>query len=199
MHDQAQLGVFFHHRDDLAAQLVGQHGHLDVLVVLEAVADDGRVVIGESHDGHQLGFRARFEPELEGTPELEHLLDDLALLVDLDRINAAVVGLILVLGDGGGEGVVNLAQPVLEDVGEANQEGDRNPAQDQRIDQLLQIDGAGGVLGRMDADVSQIVDREIALAPTGDVVHLAGVLRGPPLDRVQHHRSLSAVSIQRAP
>ena len=89
--DQAQLGEFFDDRDDLPANLVGQHHHLDVLVVLEAVADDGRLVVGDGQHGQQLGFGARLQPELERTAELEDLLDHLPLLVHLDRINAAVV------------------------------------------------------------------------------------------------------------
>ena len=102
------------------------------------------------------------------------------------------------LGDGGGERVVNLAQPVLEDVGEADQHGKRDAAQNQRIDQLLQVDRAGRVLGRMDMDVAVAVDGEIALAPTGDVVQIAGVLGGPPLDGVEDDSSFSTVSLQLA-
>ena len=40
--DQFQLRILLHHRDDLAAHLLGQHRHLDVFVVLESVADDRR-------------------------------------------------------------------------------------------------------------------------------------------------------------
>ncbi len=50
------------------------------------------------------------------------------------------------------EGVVNLAQPVLQDLGEANQNRQRDAAQDQRVDQLLQIDERRVLFG-MDQNV----------------------------------------------
>src|SRR5690606_20020336 len=47
------------------------------------------------------------------------------------------------------------------------------------IDQLLEIDGAGRILGRVHLDVPRVVDREVAIAPTGDFVELAGVVHRP--------------------
>src|SRR5438045_2933455 len=35
LHDQAQLGILLDHGYDLAAELLREHGHLDVLVVLK--------------------------------------------------------------------------------------------------------------------------------------------------------------------
>ena len=71
--NQVQLGVFLDHRDDLAPDLLRQHRHLDVLVVLEAVADDGRFVIGHGHHGHQFGFGAGLQAELERTGRIPAL------------------------------------------------------------------------------------------------------------------------------
>jgi len=87
---------------------------------------------------------------------------------------------------------------VLENIGEADQHRERDAAQDQRIDQLLQIDGAGGIFGWMDMDVAISFDGEIALAPTGDIVQIAGMLSGPPL-RIQDQRPFSTVSLQLTP
>ena len=68
--DQIELGVFLDHRDDVAADLLRQHRHLDELGVLEAVADDRRVVVGERHDGQQLRLRAGLEAEADtGRPK----------------------------------------------------------------------------------------------------------------------------------
>jgi hypothetical protein len=66
-----QLGVFFDHRDDLAADLLRQHRHLDVFVVLEAVADDRRVVVGEAITASSSGFEPASRPKLEGLAEFE--------------------------------------------------------------------------------------------------------------------------------
>ena len=71
------------------------------------------------------GLRAGFEAEAVGPAEVEHLLDDLPLLVDLDRIDAEVAALVLVLRDRGLEGVVDVLQPVLQDVAEADQRRQR--------------------------------------------------------------------------
>ena len=170
LQDQVQLGVLFDHRDDLAAHLLGQHGHLDVLVVLEAVADDGRVVVGQRHHGQQLGLGAGLQAEVERLAELQDLFHHLPLLVDLDGVDAAVAALVLVLGDGGVEGAVHLAQPVLQDFGEADQDGQVDAAQHQRIDQFLEVDRAGGVLFGVHEDVPVVAHREVALAPARDVV-----------------------------
>ncbi len=135
-----QFGILFHHRDDLAAHLLGEHGHLDVFVVLEAVADDGGVVIGQGHYGHQLGFGPGFQAEAERPAEFEDLFDHLALLVDLDRVDAAIAALVLMLVDGGLEGAVDFSQAVLQDIGEADQDRQVDAAQDEGVDQLFEID-----------------------------------------------------------
>ena len=86
----------------LLADLAGQDGHLDEFVVLEAVADDRRVrSVGEGQHGEQFGLGAGLQAEVERLAEIEDLLDDVPLLVHLDRIDAAVFALVLELLDGG--------------------------------------------------------------------------------------------------
>ena len=65
------------------------------------------VVVDEGHDGQQLGLGAGFEAEAVGLAEVEDFLDDVALLVDLDRVDAAVVAFVIVLADGVVEGLVD--------------------------------------------------------------------------------------------
>ena len=73
-------------------------GHLDELVVLEAVADDRRLdAVGQGQDGEQFRLGAGFQAEVERLAEVEDLLDDVPLLVHLDRVDAAVVALVVVL------------------------------------------------------------------------------------------------------
>ena len=48
--------------------------------------------VGHRHHGQQLRLAARFQAEAIRPAELQHLLDDLPLLVDLDRIDAACIG-----------------------------------------------------------------------------------------------------------
>ena len=89
-----------------------------------------------------------------GSPVLQNFLYDLPLLVDLDGINAEVAALITVFGDGRLKRGVNLAQPVFQNVGEADQDGQRNTAQYQRVDQFLEVDGARRVLFGMNPNVA---------------------------------------------
>ncbi len=142
LQDQVQLRVLFDHRDDLPADLLGQHHHLDVLVVLEAVADDGRFVVGHRQHRQQLRLRAGFQPKMIGPAELENLLHHLPLLIHLDRVHAAVIAFVVVLGDGALERLVHFAQPMLENFGEADQDGEPDAAQLQFLDQLAQVDAA---------------------------------------------------------
>ena len=179
LQDQVELGVLLDHRDDVAADLLGQHHHLDVFVVFEAVADDRRLVVGDGQHGQQFRLRSGFQAELVGPAVLENFFDHLALLVHLDRVNAAVAALVAVLGDGVLERLVHLAQAVLQDLAEADQDGQGDAAQLQIVRQLLQIDAALRIFGGVHPHVPVLADGEVALAPSGDVVQLGSVGGGP--------------------
>ena len=103
------------------------------------------------------------------------------------------------LADGGLKGAVQLAQPVLQDVGEANQDRQVDAAEDERIDQLLQVDRASGILFRVDADMSVLPHREVSLAPTSDIVEVAGQLRGPSFGGLHDQGAFAAISFQCLP
>ena len=49
--DEVEFRVLLDHRNDLPADLRGQHDHLNVLVVLKAVADDGCLIVGDGEHG----------------------------------------------------------------------------------------------------------------------------------------------------
>ena len=99
-----------------------------------------------------------FEPGLEAEPvfaaEVEDFLDDVALLVHLDRVDADVAPLVAVLVDRRLEGVVDVAEPVPQDVGEAEQHRQPDAAELQVIGELLQVDRARRILGRVGEDVA---------------------------------------------
>ena len=80
------------------------------------------------------------------------------------------------LRDGALERRVDLAEAVLEDVGEADEDGKADAAELQAIDQLLEVDRARRILGRMHLDVPGAVDREVAVAPARNLVELARVV-----------------------
>ncbi len=124
--------------------------------------------------GSSSGLLPASSPKPVLPPDVQHFFDDLALLVDLDGIDAAVAALVLVLCDGALEGRVDLAEPVLEDVGEAEEDGSAEAAKLQAIDQPLQVDGSRRLLGRVHLQVPVLVDREVPLPPPVHVIELGG-------------------------
>ncbi len=178
LQDQAELGEFLDHRDDVAPDFLGQHRHFDEFRVLEAVADDRRVVIRLGHDGQELRLGAGLETEPVLAAEVEHFLDHLPLLVHFDRINADVFAVVLVLRDRGAEGVVDVANAVAQDVAEPEEHREPDPAQQQVVGQLLQIDGPGRILRRMHEHVPGRRDREVAFTPAVHLVEIGGVADG---------------------
>ena len=207
LEDQAELGVLLDDRDDVAPDLLGQHRHLDELGVLEAVADDRDVVGGQCRHRHQLRLAARLDAEVVGTPELQDFLDHLALLVDLDRVHARVLARVRVLLDRSLEGAGDVAQAMLQDVGKAHQDRQRDAAHLQAIHQLLEVDRPLALLGRVHEHVPVLANREVAVAPAVDVVQLgridgrpgvggAGARQGAGRDR--GHRNIIAAFAARA-
>ncbi|HYJ08744.1 MAG TPA: hypothetical protein VEX18_07035 [Polyangiaceae bacterium] len=69
-----------------------------------------------------------FEPEAPWPARFDYLLDQVPLLVHLDREYAAVVARILVLGDGLDEGFVDALDAIGHDVREAEQQRQVEPA-----------------------------------------------------------------------
>ena len=94
------------------------------------------------------------------------------------------------LGDGVLECLMHLAQAMLQNFAEADQDGQRDAAQLQVVDQLFEIDAARGVLIGTHPDVAVGFDGEVAFAPTGDIVQLARFGDGPAVSRFAHRCGL---------
>ncbi len=179
--DEQQLGEALDDGDDVAAELPRQHRALDVLVVLEAVADDGALALAarQGERREQLGLAAHLEAEAEAGAVAVDLVDDVALLVDLDGKDGVVAAAVAVLADGVLEGLVDLLQAVLEQVGEAQQQRRREAAGVQAVHDLEQVGLRARVLARAHGDVPALVDAEVALAPVVDAVEEAGGVERP--------------------
>ena len=176
-----ELGVFLDDRDDVAAHLVGEHRRLDELGVLEAVADDRRVVRGQRRHRQQLGLRPGLEAEAVGPAEIQDLLDHLPLLVDLDRIDADVAPLVRMLRRWPTGRRRGCPPAMAEDIAEPDEDRQVDAAQLQVIDELLEIDRLLGILRRVDEHVAGAADGEVALAPARDLVELVRVRDRPRL------------------
>ena len=79
---------------------------------------------------------------------------------------------------------MQFAQAMFQNFGEADQDRQRDAAQFEFFHQLEQVDASRRVLGRMHPQVPIRAHREVAFAPTGDIVQFAGVRGGPPLGRL---------------
>ncbi len=190
--DERQLGELLDDDQHRAPQLRRHERGLDVLLVLVAVADDQRFfVVEHAHDRQQLRLRPGLEPVVVRPAELDDLLDDVAVLVDLDRVDALVLALVAVLGDGAAEGFVQLDDAALEDVGEADQQRQADAAPRHLVDELLEVDLAVLDAAGVGLDVPRVVDGEVVVTPRLDAIGLRRIgdrpLRGDP-SRAAHRR-----------
>ena len=181
LQDQVNLFEILHHRNDGAAELGGEDHGFDVAVVLEAVAhhDAVRRVLGDGHDGEQLGLGADLQAEAEFLAVAVDLFDHQALLVDLDGKHRGIAVAVVVLRDGGAEGFREMAQTVREDVGEADDHRRVQVARLEPLHHLVQIDLAARVHARPDHHVALVVDRKVALAPGLDLIQIERLLDLP--------------------
>ena len=175
-HNRFQLAEFLDDGNDLLAGLAGEHGHLNELVVHETVADDRRIeAVGQREHCEQFRFRAGFQTEIKRSAKVENLLDDVALLVNLDRIDATILARIVEFANGMLKGIVNLADAMAQNVGETHQDRQLDAARLQLIDEVFEVDGLFGALAWLDGDVAELVDAEVAFAPVADAVGFDGV------------------------
>ena len=94
--DEVEFARHFQHQHNAQSHLLCLQRKVDEFLVLVAIADEvglGIVHVGER--GNELGLGTGFEAVMIFFPEFRDLLDDLALLVDLDRIDAAVFAAVL--------------------------------------------------------------------------------------------------------
>ena len=188
-----QLGVLLDDRNDLAADLLGQHRHFDELGVLEPVADDRRIGLRHRDHRQQLRLAAGLEAEPVTAAVLDHLLHDVPLLVDLDRVHAAVPAAVIVVLDRRGEGVMDLLQAVLENPVEAQQDRQVQTPHLQAVNQLLHVHGLVCPTFGMHPQMAAGPDREIALSPPGHIVQLGRVDDAPTVNRFFQHGHLMRV------
>ena len=166
--------------DHLTPELLGEERGLDESLVLVSVAQDvGVGVLLEGEGDQELGLAPCLDAETVGRPVLDQFLDHVTLLVHLDRVDPAEASLVIVLGDGGVEGAEELLDAELQDVGEADEDGQVAAPALQILDQFLEIDGAfAGSLGRH-LDVARFVDGEEVLAPPVHVIELGCIFDRP--------------------
>src|SRR5215203_2627587 len=106
------------------------------------------------------------EAEVVRPAVLHQPLHQIAVLVDLDRIHPAVDALVPVLLDRAAERLVQLDDPGLDDLREADQQRRADAALPHLVHQLLEIDGRRAGAARMQDHMAGVVDREVVVPPT---------------------------------
>ncbi len=116
--------------------------------------------------------------------ELGDLLDHLALLVDLDRKDAAVVIAVAGFRDGLAECLVELLDALVEQVLDAQHGGHADTAGLHAADDVEKRDGDGLRLQPdVDDDLPAFGDVEVAGPPVANAVERGAVVRGPGAGR----------------
>ena len=177
-----------------AAETLREQRRLDVGAVLVAVADDqGARRVEHGEGDQQLGLAAGLEADVLRGAVLDDLLDDVALLVDLDRVDAAKAAVVAVLVDRLGEGRAQALHAARQDVGEAHQQRRAQAAVLEIEDQVEQVDARPLGAARTDLDVAAAVHREETGSPGGDIIQLQTVANSP----ASHHRRAFSFSKKR--
>ena len=96
-----QLAQLLEHDEHLVSELLAHQGEAHELLVLVAVADDD--VLASTRSDASTACSSGFDPHSSPTPcalpNCDDLLDDVALLIDLDRIDGRVAAAVLELLD----------------------------------------------------------------------------------------------------
>ena len=175
---QPHLGLFLDHDEHVVAELLAHQRQADELTVFVTVADDGAALRRQGQHGQQLRLGAGFQADgnvLGGNDVLDHRF----LLVHLDRVQRGVLALVFQALDVGIEGTGQLAHAVLQDIGEAHQQRQRQAAFAQLIDLLVQVDGRAVRAVRTDFYATGFIDREIPGPPMANPVNTAAVRNCP--------------------
>ena len=178
--DDRHFAGHFHDEDALDAQLGGIKREIDEFFILVAVADETGLMVGHGADGgDEFGFAAGFETVMEFASETGDLLHDLLLLIDLDRINAAVLSLKTGLLDRFRKGGMQQPDLGVEDIAQAEQHGHVHAAFLDALDNFHQAD-CGTVLAESgNGQLAFGIDIEITCAPVADAVKIRGIPRSP--------------------
>lgn len=116
-----------------------------------------------------------------GPPETQDLLDDVSLLIYLDRVHSSVRPLVVEILDRPLKALGERLDTGPEDVGEPQEEGERDPLRGEVLRDLVQVQTPRHILGGVNGHMALLVDPEVAHAPALDVVQLEGIIYGPAL------------------
>ena len=169
---QLQFVQFFYHEEDAFSHLLRQQSKFNVAFILISVADNQRIGVHiDSNHCMQFRFGARFQSKIELLAMADNLLNHRTHLIHFNRIDDKVFRFITILLCRLPETTGNLFDPVVKDVGKANQHGSHHITQLQFVDQLFQIN-ANSIFTRCYYNMTFVIDTKVRSAPTCNVVKL---------------------------
>ena len=169
---QLQLVQFFYHEEDAFSHLLRQQSKFNVAFILISVADNQRIGVHiDSNHCMQFRFGARFQSKIELLAMADNLLNHRTHLIHFNRIDDKVFRFITILLCRLPETTGNLFDPVVKDVGKADQHGSHHITQLQFVDQLFQIN-ANSIFTRCYYNMTFVIDTKVRSAPTCNVVQL---------------------------
>ena len=170
----------FHDHDALDAEFGCIKREVDEFFILVAVADETSLMVGHGSDGgDEFGFAAGFETVVEFASEAGDFLHHLLLLIDLDRINAAVLALESGLFDGFGTSRMQKPDLGVQNISQTEQNGHIHAAFLDPVHDLHQADRRPILAERGDGQFAFSVDVEIIRTPVADAVKVGGIPRSP--------------------
>ena len=185
LEQHVDLAELLDHDVHLVAELLPHEGEAHELLVLVAVADDQMLgVLGEAEDGLELGLAPAFEADAASLAEFDDLFDDVALLVDLDRVDGRVAAGVAELLARLLEPRREVLDPRAQNVREAQQHRERDPLLLEIVRDLVQVHRAvGAILVRPHDDVPFVVHVEESGAPPLDSVQRSSGVDRPSAGR----------------
>ncbi len=107
--------------------------------------------------------------------------DHQPLLIDLDREDRSVAILVFVFGNRAIECFAQMPQPMRKDVGEPHDQRRGELPLAQSLHNLVKVDFADLVHVGPHYDMAGVIDREVALAPSVDLIKVDGIRHRPTI------------------
>ena len=137
--------------------------------------------------GKEFRLAAHLHAEVKRRARVHDLLHHFPQLVDLDREDAAVGRLVLRVGNGGDEFLVEHVHAVPQQILKAQQQREDQPARFGLLHHRHEVErGPLVVAARAHGHVARVVHAEVGIAPAGDVISLQGAGYVPRLRRRGH-------------
>ena len=135
---QLQLVQFFYYEEDAFSHLLRQQSKFNVAFIFISVTDDQRIGVHiDSNHCMQFGLGTSLQSKIELLAVADDLLNHRAHLIHFNRIDNKILRLVAIFLSRLSETTGNLLNPVVEDVGKANQHGSRHVTQLQFVDQFF--------------------------------------------------------------